>query len=140
MNIEHYSIISDSSNLSYKFVSIGPNGIIKKVIRFINIKDISENLYNLSFGDWDKKSGKIDHFINSNNDDTMKVLTTVAIATLQFMNHFPGANVLIIRSTNSRTRLYQMFITRNISEIDKYFSLRGFRNDNWEIFRNRNKF
>jgi hypothetical protein len=65
----------------------------------------------------------------------MKVLTTVVMAVLQFMNHFPEANVIIIGFTNSRTRLYQMFITRNISEIDKYFGIQGFRNGNWDKFK-----
>ncbi len=135
MNIEQYSIISDGSNLSYKFLSIGPKGIIKKVVRYIQIKDINENLYNLSFGDWDEKSGKIDDLVNSNNGDSTKVLITVARTALEFANNFPEAYVLIIGSTRSRTRLYQMLIARNISDIDKYFDLQGFRNGYWEKYK-----
>jgi hypothetical protein len=80
MNIEQYSIISDSSNFLYKFQSTGPNGTINKIILFKNFIDIDENFYNVSFGDWDEKSGSIDDFAISNNRDTIKILFTIANA------------------------------------------------------------
>ena len=135
MNLEQYSIISDSSHLSYKFESVGPKGIIRKVVRYTLIKDLFENYYNLSFGDWDEITGRIDDNIISNNNDTKKVLLTVAFTALQFVNHFPEAEILIVGSTKSRTRLYQMAINENIIEIDKLFELQGFRNGDLEKFK-----
>ena len=52
-----------------------------------------------------------------------------------FTSNFPNAKVLIIGSTNSRTRLYQMAIGRYFIEIEKYFDIQGLRNGVWELFR-----
>jgi hypothetical protein len=132
MNIEQYSIISDNSHLFYEFRSIGPRGIIKKYILF---QQLNENFFNLSLGDWDELSGIVDDLVVSNNNDTYKVLNTVANTFLQFVHHFPAASVLIVGSTNSRTRLYQMAIGRNIFEIQEFFDLQGFKNGIWEEFK-----
>lgn len=132
MNIEQYPVISTSSHLYYKFYSIGPKGIIKKFVQF---KQIGINLYNLSIGDWNERKGIIDDSVISNNLDTLKVLNTVAHTVILFIDHFPKAEVLIIGSTNARTRLYQMSISRNIIEIQKFFDFKGFKNRNWEEFR-----
>jgi hypothetical protein len=135
MNLEHYSIISDSSNLSYKFVSIGPRGVIKKYVFYRKVNFIKDSTYNLSFGDWDSIIGGIDDLVISNNNDTTKILFTVYQTVLLFTSHFPNANVLIIGSTNSRTRLYQMAIGRYFFEIEKNFDLQGLRNGVWEQFK-----
>ncbi len=135
MNSEQYSIIADSSHLSYKFQSIGPKGVIKKAVFYRELKYPNENYYNLSFGDWDEKSGSINDHINSSNDDSTKVLLTVAFTIFQFLDFFPYAIVLIVGSTRSRTRLYQINIGRHINEIENHFDLQGFRNGKWEIFR-----
>jgi len=135
MDSEQYSIIADGSHLSYKFQSIGPKGIIRKIVRYSKISDFNENFYNLSFGDWDEISGRLNDRVNSNNNDATKVLLTVAFTIFQFIIHFPDANILIVGSTSSRTRLYQMNIGRNIKEIDKHFVLQGFINGDWQSFR-----
>jgi hypothetical protein len=134
MHLDQYSITSDISNLTYKFDSIGPKGIIKKIVQFKAVKSMGINVYNLAFGDLNEISGEIDDIIVSNNNDTKKILFTVGTTSLQFINHFPNAKILIVGSTISRTRLYQMVINQNIVEIDKLFDLRGFRNGNWEKF------
>jgi hypothetical protein len=135
MNIEQYSIISDSSFLSYKFESVGPKGFIKKYVFYRKIHFMNDSTYNLSFGDWDEIRGGIDDRVISNNNDTTKILFTIYQTSLLFTNHFPNANVLIVGSTNSRTRLYQMAIGRNFIEIEKNFDIQGFRNGVWEFFR-----
>jgi hypothetical protein len=135
MNLDQYPIVSDSSNLTYKFDSIGPNGIIRKVVSYRRINSLSKNYYNLSFGDWDKINGKVNDTIVSNNNDTKKILFTVGLTALQFVNHFPTAEVFIEGSTISRTRLYQMTIRQHFIEIDKLFDLRGLRNGKWEKFK-----
>jgi hypothetical protein len=134
MNIERYSIINDNSSLSYKFESNGPGGTIKKVVQFEKIKGLRENIYNLTMGDWDENKGTINDLVISNNNDTTKVLFTVAFTILEFVSHFPNTSVLIAGSTDSRTRLYQMAISKNVKEIDKLFYIQGFRNGYWENF------
>jgi hypothetical protein len=135
MHLEQYPIISDIWNLTYKFDSIGPKGVIRKVVSYRRFNLQNKNYYNLSFGDWDKINGKIDDTIISNNGDTNKILLTVGLTALQFVNHFPNAEVFIEGSTISRTRLYQMTIRQYFMEIDKLFDLQGFRNGHWEIFK-----
>ena len=135
MNLDQYAIASDSSNLTYKFDSIGPKGIIRKVVSYRIINHKYKSYYNLSFGDWDKTNGKVNDSIVSNNSDTKKILLTVGLTALQFVNHFPNAEVFTEGSTISRTRLYQMAIRQHFIEIDKLFDLKGFRNGKWEIFK-----
>jgi hypothetical protein len=135
MNIEHYFITSDSSHFLYKFQSIGPKGIINKVVFFSKINHPYKNYYNLSFGDWDDINNGINDCITSNNNDTKKVLFTVAITTKLFMTRFPDATILIEGSTKSRTRLYQMSIIQNLQEIEKYFEILGLRNGKWRKFK-----
>jgi hypothetical protein len=102
MNVEHYSIQSDSSFLIYKFQSIGPKGTIRKIVQFQKIENIAENIYNLLFGDWDIRN---------------------------------GAKILIVGSTKTRTRLYQMAIAQNLITINKHFDIQGLVDDHWENFR-----
>jgi hypothetical protein len=135
MNIEQYLIISDNSHLSYKFKSIGPKGIIQKIVFYRKLNTFNEDTYNLSFGDLDEINGDIDDQAISNNNDATKVLYTVALTVLLFVNHFPEANVLIVGSTNSRTRFYLMAISRNIIKIGTLFEILGFRNDHLEKFK-----
>src|SRR5450755_286296 len=115
MDIERYSIQFDSSYLLYKFQSIGPKGIIEKVVQY--------------------EKGRINDLIVSNNNDTYKILSTIGQTILQFVSHFPNANILIVGSTNSRTRLYQMAINQNIKEIDELFDVDALKNDHWEKFK-----
>jgi hypothetical protein len=135
MNIEQYSLQSDSSHLTYRFESIGPRGVIKKLVYYRKLKSLKGNYYNLSFGDKDEITGILNDLVISNNYDTSKVLFTVAQTVLLFVKHYPNANILIIGSTKSRTRLYQMTIAQNISEINKQFEIQGLKNGNWEDFR-----
>jgi len=135
MNIEQYSLQTDSSHLSYKFESVGPRGIIKKLVSFRKINLLKGNYYNLSFGDWDQINGVLNDLVISNNNDTSKVLFTVYHTVLQFLDYHPDAKIFITGSTKSRTRLYQMTISQNIKEITSQFEIKGLRNKNWEDFR-----
>jgi hypothetical protein len=132
MNIEQYPITSGSSHLLYKFHSIGPKGIIKKIVTYSKIND---NFYNLSFGDEDEINGSLNDQVISDNNDSKKVLITDAFTALQFVNHYPVVEILIIGSSMSRTRLYQMAINQNFEEIDKLFDLKGLRNGEWGKFK-----
>lgn len=135
MNIEQYSIISDSSCLSYKFISIGPKGEIKKYVFYRKIQVANETIFNVSFGDWDEIAGVINSQVITNNNDTSKILFTVYQTIILFTSRFPNVSILIVGSTNSRNRLYQMAINGNLTEIQKYFDLEGFKNGAWETYK-----
>ncbi len=133
MKLEKYSVVSDNTHIVYEFLSQGPNGTIKKVAFY---QEISENIFNLAFGDWNEKEQKVDDRIRTNNSDRDKVLATVAFTVLDFINYHPESLIFIQGSTPARTRLYQIGILRTWTEINQLFDLRGFVGDKWEAFSN----
>ncbi|MVM41207.1 hypothetical protein GO730_31795 [Spirosoma sp. HMF3257] len=145
MNQEVYSVDVFNNQTTYYFESVGPRGIIAKVIQFapINRNDLLEfgmaEVYNLGFGDLDTDSIKIDDLADSRNGDKDKVLTTVARVTLRFLDAYPEATVYATGSTPSRTRQYQMGLSRFYDEIIDAYALYGLTNGRWHLFeRNRN--
>ena len=50
MQLPRYTYKTNENFQDYEFISIGPKGIIKKVVRFT---EISNNVFNLGFGDLD---------------------------------------------------------------------------------------
>jgi len=125
MNLERYNYQTNDSYLDYEFYSEGPNGKIKKVVRFTLIKVPGGIVYNLGFGDWNEKKNRIDDFIISNNKDAERVLATVASTILDFTNHYPDAVIYAEGSTAARTRRYQMGINKYWHEIDPLFEVYG---------------
>jgi hypothetical protein len=134
MTLDQYPIASDNSHLTYEFESIGPKGIIRKIVQYQPVGSITKNLYNLSFGDLNKVTGEIDDTVISNNGDTQKILLTVARSALEFSTKFTNAHILIAGSTRSRTRLYQMAFKQHFDEIDKLFDIQGYIEYDWKKF------
>ena len=132
MNLEKYSVLSDSNHIVYEFLSEGPNGTIKKVVFY---QQIGDNLFNLAFGDWNEDEKKINDRIKSNNSDRDKVLATVASTVVDFVKYHPAAVILAQGSTTSRTRLYQIGILINRKEINRLFDVEGFYSNAWEPVR-----
>ena len=133
MKEESYSFKKEPDIFYYEFFSKGPNGIIRKVVQFQQISS-TEDTYNLGFGDFNMQLGDIDDLSVSNNQDTQKVLATVAQTVMDFMLQHPKATVLAKGSTPSRTRLYQMGISQFWDEIDAMFDVRGFRENRWQPY------
>lgn len=134
MNNDHYLLTRDESLAAYYFVSEGSKRIQKGI--FFQLLDDEEKLYNLAFGDWDDEAGYLDDMVRTDNSDTQKVLNTVAIAVVDFMGENPGAKLMAKGSTESRTRLYQISILKNIEDISKVYDLEGLKNGYWESFKN----
>ena len=82
-------------------------------------------VYNLAFGDEDPDTGEINDTITSNNADSDIVLATVANTIHDFCNHYGNHYIFATGSTPSRTRLYQMNISRLLNEISKDFDVFG---------------
>jgi hypothetical protein len=132
MKLEQYEVMAEESLLVFEFVSVGPKGDIHKLVQFgeTDLKD----LYNLAFGDKDSVTGEINDAIASNNNDSGKILATIAATVYTFTDKHPNAWIYATGSTKSRTRLYRMGLTKHLSEVQVDFDLYGQKSGNWECF------
>jgi hypothetical protein len=90
--------------------------------------------FNLFLGDWDEEINSANDFIVSNNQDSQKVLVTVAQIVLDFTKSYPNATIYAKGNTPSRTRLYQMGISKYWFEISELYIVLGQINNKWQIF------
>ena len=134
MDLERYEF-ETKNLLVYEFYSEGPNGRIKKVVKFNRIFLNGINYFNLGFGDWDESKKKINDFIVSDNCDKNKILATIASIIVHFTNNFSEVVVNATGSTLSRTRLYQISIVRHLDLIQPYLDIYGYIDGRWEAFR-----
>ncbi len=131
MQLSRYQYKTNNSFLDYEFISIGPKGNIKKIIRFTQIKS---SVYNIGFGDLDEETGEISDVAVTNNNDSRKVLATVAAAIHDFTIQYSDAWIIAKGSTLSRTRLYRIGITNHLKEITADFEVYGMIDAQWELF------
>jgi hypothetical protein len=110
MYLDRYKYSINESFSDYEFFSEGPKGSIKKIVRFTSI---DKNIFNLAFGDLIEATGKINDIVVTNNNDSHKVLATVAATVHDFTIQYPKAIIFAKGSTHSRTRLYRMGITNH---------------------------
>lgn len=134
MKEEKYSFNKLPEEFYYEFFSEGPNGTIKKVVRYRLIQEYPIRIYNLGFGDWNEEKGDIDDMIASNNQDRQKVLATVADTVLDFTGSHPDSFVFAQGSTAARTRLYQMGISAFWNEIGSLFLVLAYSEGEWQSF------
>ena len=115
-----------------RFLSEGPKGRIPKIVQYFptNYKDV----YHLGFGDKNLLTGSIDDTVVSNNNDSAKVLATVIATLYAFTDKHKDAFVYATGSTNSRTRLYRMGISKYLDEALKDFEIYGELENSWELF------
>lgn len=83
MNLDKYTLTATSNRTTFKFKSIGTNGIIPKIIEFQETG--IENYFNLAFGDLNIETGDFNDLVASNNGDSEKVLATIVKALLDFL-------------------------------------------------------
>jgi len=131
MHLDKYQTKSGEQNQVFEFVSIGPKGRIPKLVQYLPTN--YKNLYNLGFGD-KLLSGDFDDKVISNNGDSEKVLATVVSTIYNFTDKNPEALVHIKSSTESRTRLYRIGITKYLDEVRKHFDIFGKTENGWEDF------
>ena len=134
MKIATYPFVRRPESYYYEFYSEGPNGRIKKVVEYFRLEEWEAEVFNLAFGDWDEENNRINDLSISNNADREKVLATVAATVTDFMVNNPDAIIIASGSTASRTRLYQMGITKILDEIDQAFEIQGYTNNSWKPF------
>ena len=133
---DRYSFNKFSEIVTYRFQSEGPKGPIKKEVRFRLITEKNFSIYNVGFGDIiSGKENYIDDRIVSNNGDQKKILIAVTEIIIEFTQARPDAFVLIKGSTESRTRLYQMWMAKLFERIDPHFLILGEVKKHWFPFK-----
>jgi hypothetical protein len=133
MFLERYVIQFDEYNLVYEFTSVGAKGKINKCIRYTQMGQ--PNFYNLGFGDYNKELELIDDLAVTDNGDSEKVLATVASSLYDFTEKHPNVWIFFQGSSESRTRLYKIGISKFLNEIQEDFTVLGSLGNNWETFK-----
>ncbi len=131
MQLPRYTYRTNENFLDYEFTSIEPRGHVKKIARFTQIRP---HVFNLAFGDLDEETGEISDTAITNNNDSRKVLATVAATVHDFTLQYPGGSVFAKGRSHSRTRLYRMGITNNWQEISNEFEVYGLLDKQWALF------
>ena len=133
MKYDPYDIEIGLTSMTFEFVSEGPKGAIIKRVEYS--ATAKPDIFILSFGDVDAKTGEINDEIISNNSDSIKVLSTVASSVYLFTESYPNAIVYAEGNNAARTRLYRMSISNNLKELNEEFYVSGFiENVGWHTF------
>jgi hypothetical protein len=132
MKLPRYELKAEKSLMVFEFTSEGPKGQIPKLIKFS--ETTLKGFYNLAFGDKNSETDDIDDTVVSNNNDSEKILATVVSAVYSFTEKENEAWIYATGSTQSRTRLYRMGISKYLDEVKQDFSVFGLRNGEWEDF------
>lgn len=133
MNIKGYSYFATSDYKDYSFYSNGPKGRIKKLVVYEKIND-EPLVFNLAFGDEDPETGVMLDRLKSSNNDRDAILATVARTIGDFSDHYGKPMIHIVGSSNVRTRLYQISISKIHDEICTEYLIQGYREGAWEYF------
>ena len=114
---------------TFEFESIGPKGVIIKVIEF---SFMAENLWNLAFGD--KIDDDWSDSIVSNNEDLVRVISTVAKAVFEFSDRWPTRQIYIEPVDEKRKRLYHSIFHRHFETIELDFQIFGLANEKADFY------
>ena len=133
-----YPIQASSSYYKFEFYSEGINGRIKKQVIFKAFPE-DNTVYNLGFGDV-TETGDINDVAITNNGDKDKVLKTVCVIVLQFLTVNHNKFVFAIGSSFSRTRLYNMGISKYLEILSEEVLIFGFKDEKWEEFKKGNNY
>ena len=134
MEWETYRLEQEEDSFSFMFYSEGPKGRVKKSIVFQPNQRLGQNVFNLAFGDFDEVTKRMEDAVVTNNGDHLKILHTVAWSVIEFLGANPNAFILIMGSTSSRTRLYQMRIAGLLSYVTQQFEILGELEEKWVPF------
>lgn len=115
-----YELALNPEITQFRFTSIGDNGIIEKIIEFRRIQD---GRWNLCFGD--VKDGDWTDNVVSNNNDSRKVLQTIANAVHLFFDEYPDKEVFIAPLDNQRRLLYNRIFQQKWQEIEPLFTVKA---------------
>jgi hypothetical protein len=123
--------IAEIEPLVFRFDSIGPKGIIPKLIVYQPMG--AENEFNLALLDI-TQTGLSDFSISANGDMEKVIASVIATFDL-FFRHHPDARVVFSGSSPSRIRLYCIIISKYEEIATETFHLYGIRQGNYERFK-----
>lgn len=132
MKSSNYPLSAEDNLKTFEFISEGPNGLIRKMVQFTPTN--LQGFYILAFGDKDSKTGELDDLAISNNNDTERILATVAATVYAFTDKYSDAWIYATGSTKARTRLYRMGINKYFSQARKDFEILGQTEKHWEAY------
>ena len=130
-----YPYLPSENNLVFVFQSKGIQGSILKIILFSHKEG---NVWNLGFGDL--QDNAINDSIITNNHDAMKIMRTVAQATLDFFAEYPNSSVEINPVDEKRKRLYNIVLQKNFVNIDTVFNIIGISDNFEEAYSQKNNY
>lgn len=108
------------STTRYEFVSIGPKGQIKKRIEFTPLR--KRGYYNVAFGDV-MKDGRVNDSVYSNNQDIVKIISTVMDTMKDFLRDNPTAKLVFTGSTADRTEFYRQVLSRHYGTLSAEYKI-----------------
>ena len=138
MKLPRYEYLTESEAELFKFTSEGIKGDFKKLVVYSQMA--RKSIYNLAFGDYDEETNSINDTVITNNNDSQKVLATVASTLYVFTDKHPNVWVYATGSNSARTILYRMGITVNLEEILEDFAVFGLSDETWEKFEKGKKY
>jgi len=131
MNYEAYPFSRNEQNNSFQFQSTGKRGTFEKAIAFSLITD---NIYNLALLDFNPLMQDYTDDSITDNGDMPEIMATVMAVAIDYLNDFPDRRIYLTGNTASRTRLYQIAISKVLKSISQYVTVLGYYNDLWIPF------
>lgn len=130
MNQPNYSFSILNQALRFDFLSTGRSVISKSIIY---TKTQTPELYSLALVD-NYSDGSSDDRSVSNNGDMEKILVTVFHTFSIFFQHYPNSIIAFNGSTPSRTRLYRIALSHELSNINKLYNVWGIVDETYQPF------
>ncbi|MGN7890363.1 DUF6934 family protein [Dyadobacter sp. 22481] len=96
----------------------------RKIVKMVELTKVTENIYNLAFGDVDE-TGVLDDLVVSNNGDMRKTLATVVQVIVTFFGAYPDKQLYFTGSSPARTRLYRAILSREAENWNEVFDITG---------------
>lgn len=118
-----YRIETSEDGFQFDFESVSESKTIKKSVRFYPL-EADSTIYELVFGDV-SVDGSIDVKTMSNNQDMVKVISTVISTMYYFFELNSEKSVAFMGSSPSRNRLYRVIISKLIDKNPNSFDIFG---------------
>ncbi|MFN3849876.1 MAG: DUF6934 family protein [Spirosomataceae bacterium] len=125
MKQQYYKYLRDEDCLWFEFESVSNQKTVRKIVVYTPFQD-NPDVFNLALADALSDGSYSDKTV-TNNEDMEKVMATVIRTMLRFFEKYPTKMVYVEGSTAERTRLYRIIISRELSEIEKIFTMNLFR-------------
>ncbi|GAB4053845.1 DUF6934 family protein [Spirosoma litoris] len=131
MNYPSYDVAVSKNKSRYEFISVGRKGHIRKIVEYSYLDGL--NLWNLGFGDFDPIRNKIDDEVISDNGDGRKVIKTVALTLVQFLEEYPKETVIFMGSDSRRALLYNRIVSQFYNEFSGKLLISGWSQEGIEV-------